>query len=103
MELNLETLAAVLQGEIIVPSRVRNEVDFVPRGQSRVVLFVEPVLRTAVVVSLLLARGPRAVFEFATRMSERTIKQHRCIKRRFDFTKIRYRRKTFQPNNRNYR
>ena len=73
-----------------------------PRGQPRVVLFVEPVLRT-VVVSLQLARGPRAVFDFATRMSERTIRQHRCEKRSLNFTKIRYRRKTFQPNNRSYR
>ena len=46
--------------------------DFLPRGQSRVVLFVEPVLRTGVVMSLQLARGPRAVFDFATRMSEGT-------------------------------
>ena len=70
---------------------------------TRVVLFVEPVPRTAVFVSLQLARGPRAVFDFATRMSERTIRQHRCEKRSLNFTKIRYRRKTFQPNNRNYR
>ena len=51
--------------------------DFVPRGQSRVVLFAELVLRTAVFVSLQLARGPRAVFDFATRMSERMIRKRK--------------------------
>ena len=70
-----------------------------PHGQSRVVLFVESVLSTAVFVSLQCARGPCALFDFATRMSERTITQRRCEKQTLNFTKI---RKTFQPNNRNY-
>ena len=41
--------------------------DFVPRGQSRVVLFVEPVLRTAVFVLVQLATKLK---EFQTKLKE---------------------------------